>query len=69
LSNYQANPQAYDASVMINTPLTTDPSGNIYFGFLVTGNTPLGLTSGDARISASGEGNWIPVTTAAADRR
>jgi hypothetical protein len=67
LSNYQANPQAYDASVMINTPLTTDPSGNIYFGFLVTGNTPLALTSGVARISASGQGSWIPVTTAAAD--
>jgi hypothetical protein len=67
LSNYQANPQAYDASVMINTPLTTDPSGNIYFGFLVTGNTPLALTSGVARISASGQGTWIPVTTAAAD--
>src|ERR1035437_2505114 len=67
LSNYQANPQAYDASVIINTPLMSDSAGNIYFGFLVTGNTPLALTSGIARISASGQGNWIPVTTAAAD--
>ena len=67
LSNYQANPQAYDAGVIINTPLMSDSSGNIYFGFLVTGNTPLALTSGIARISASGQGTWIPVTTAAAD--
>lgn len=67
LSNYQANPQAYDASVIINTPLMSDSAGNIYFGFLVTGNTPLALTSGIARISASGQGTWIPVTTAAAD--
>ena len=67
LANYQANPQAYNAGVIINTPLTTDPSGNIYFGFQVTGSTPLGLTSGIARISASGQGTWIPVTTASAD--
>jgi len=67
LANYQANPQAYNAGVIINTPITTDPAGNLYFGFLVTGNTPLGLTSGIARISASGQGAWTPVTTAAAD--
>jgi hypothetical protein len=67
LANYQANPQAYDANVIINTPLTTDPSGNIYFGFVVTGSTPLGLTSGIARIGAGGQGTWTPVTTAAAD--
>ena len=64
LANYQANPQAYNAGVIINTPLTTDPSGNIYFGFQVTGSPPLGLTSGIARISANGQGTWTPVTTA-----
>src|SRR5262249_34494781 len=64
---YQANPQAYDASVMINTPLVSDALGNIYFGFLVTGATPLALTSGIARISATGQGTWTPVTTVAAD--
>ena len=60
LSNYQANPQAYDASVIINTPLMSDSAGNIYFGFLMTGNTPLALTSGIARISASGRGPGFP---------
>ena len=67
LSNYQANPQAYNASVIINTPLVSDLAGNIYFGFQVTGSNPLGLTSGIARISASGQGSWTPVTAAAAD--
>jgi hypothetical protein len=67
LANYQANPAAYNASVMINTPLTSDPSGNIYFGFVVVGATPLELTSGIARISTSGQGTWIPVTSASGD--
>ena len=67
LANYQANPSAYDAAVVINTPVTIDPAGNLYFGFLVSGSTPLGLTSGIARISANGQGTWTPVTTASAD--
>jgi hypothetical protein len=67
LSHYQADPSDYDASVMINTPLTSDSDGNIYFGFLVIGSTPLGLTSGVARISSSGVGTWTSVTTAASD--
>ncbi len=67
LSNYQANPQAYNSNVMINTPLTTDPAGNVYFGFMVTGSTPINLQSGIARISSTGQGSWISVTTAAGD--
>jgi hypothetical protein len=68
LANYRANPSAYNANVFINTPLTSDASGNIYFGFLVTGQTPLLLQSGIARIGANGQGTWIAVTTAAADQ-
>jgi len=68
LANYQANPEGFNSSVYINTPLTSDGSGNIYFGFMVRGTSPLaGLTSGIARISADGQGTWIAVTTAAAD--
>jgi hypothetical protein len=67
LSNYQADPQAYNASVIINTPITADPQGNLYFGFLVTGDTPLQLQSGIARISASGEGTWISASAASFD--
>lgn len=66
-ANYLANPAAYDASIVIHTPITSDAQGNLYFGFLALGATPLGLTNGIARISAGGTGSWTPVTTAAAD--
>ena len=55
---YTANPTVYQQNVQINTPLTTDASGNIYFGFLI-GPTPIGLQSGLARIAANGTGAWI----------
>jgi len=67
LSNYMANRQAYNSTVMINTPLTVDSGGNVYFGFLVTGQNPSDLASGIARISASGKGTWVSAATAARD--
>src|SRR5262249_24970714 len=56
ISNYNANPGAYNSTVFINTPITTDANGDIFFGFLVTGSNPRGLTSGVARIAADGTG-------------
>ena len=68
LANYQANPTGFSSSVYINTPLTTDVTGDVYFGFLVNGASPLaGLTSGIARIGSDGQGTWIAVATAASD--
>ena len=67
LSTYQASQQAYDANVMISTPITSDSAGNIYFGFQVTGSTPAGLQSGIARIDASGKGTWTSAATASGD--
>jgi len=67
LTNYQASQQAYVSGVMIDTPITSDAAGNIYFGFQVTGDTPLNLQSGIARISAGGEGTWISAADAAGD--
>ncbi len=67
LANYQADPSAYDANVMIDTPITADDKGDIYFGFLVIGSTPLGLKSGVARIDANGQGTWISAPDAAND--
>jgi hypothetical protein len=67
LGNYQSDPQSYNASVMINTPITSDSAGNIYFGFVVSGNTPLQLQSGIARVSASGTGHWTSASVAAGD--
>jgi len=62
---YAANPEAFDGSVMISTPITADANGNIYFGFDVVGSNPAGLTSGLARIGADGAGSWISASAAA----
>ena len=67
LANYNANTNAYLASVMINTPITSDRYGNIYFGFQVTNATPVALTSGVARIDSNGYGTWISAAAASTD--
>src|SRR5262249_24436837 len=67
LASYQASPSTYDAAVRINTPITSDANGNIYFGFQVSGSTPANLTSGIARIGADGSGSWVAAATAAGD--
>ena len=72
LANYNANTNAYLANVYISTPITSDRYGNIFFGFQVTGSTPLNLQSGIARIDYNGTGTWIyasaTVTDAAVSR-
>jgi Bacterial Ig-like domain (group 3)/Right handed beta helix region len=68
INNYRANPGAYNSAVMIDTPITADNAGNIYFGFEVTGPNPSGLTGGGiARIDASGNGSYVVASTAAND--
>jgi hypothetical protein len=56
---YKAHKSVYDSNVMIDTPITADNAGNLYFGFVVTGATPDNLSSGVARIDASGKGTWV----------
>jgi hypothetical protein len=62
---YAANQPAFAGTVMISTPITADASGNIYFGFDVTGSNPANLTSGLARIGADGTGSWTSASAAA----
>ncbi len=64
---YAAAASVFNKNVMINTPITADAAGNIYFGFLVTGTTPAHLSSGIARIAADGTGSWVSAANAAAD--
>ncbi|HEX3152009.1 MAG TPA: Ig-like domain repeat protein [Gemmataceae bacterium] len=53
-ANYIANQSAFNSTVFINTPLTADAAGNIYFGFQTSGSPPLGLKNGLARIAPDG---------------
>jgi len=48
-------------------PLTVGADGAVYFGFQVTGPTPLGLQSGVARVADDGTGTWVAAATAAGD--
>ncbi len=65
LTNYQANPSAYNSTVQISTPLVGDRFGDIFFGFTVTGSNPSALVSGLARISTAGVGSWVSATALA----
>lgn len=69
LAYYHANQAGFDSSVKINTPITSDSNGNIFFGYQITGATlPTGVTSsGIARIDASGNGTFVAASVAASD--
>jgi hypothetical protein len=66
-SAYAANAAAFDASVFINTPITVDSQGNVFFGFIASTANPAGLASGLARIGADGTGSWVAAASAAGD--
>jgi hypothetical protein len=67
LAHYLNHQAAFDNNVFINTPITSDSAGDIFFGFQVTGANPLHLVGGIARIDAQGKGTWVAASTAAGD--
>ena len=71
MTGYASNAAAYKAAIYIDTPLTPDTNGNIFFGFRVSGCTapaPISSTSsGFARLDSSGNGTWVLTKTAAGD--
>ncbi|MEP6756615.1 MAG: hypothetical protein ABJA67_14005, partial [Chthonomonadales bacterium] len=62
LSTYLANAGTYNGSVFINTPITTDRYGSIYFGVHVTGANPANIVNGIAKIRYDGVGSIAPVS-------
>ena len=70
LSNYLANAARFNSTIFVNTPITADSSGNIFFGFRVQGTAPAPLSttqSGFARIDASGNASYVLAGNAAND--
>ncbi|MCX7379988.1 MAG: hypothetical protein NT133_00905 [Alphaproteobacteria bacterium] len=67
LGEYQSRRTAYNRAVQISTPLTSDASNTIFFGFTVTGATNAGLKSGIARVTQNGTGAWTSAATASGD--
>jgi hypothetical protein len=70
LANYQANASAFNSSIFIDTPITADSNGAIFFGFRVQGMAPAPLSttqSGYARIDANGNAIYVLAGTAAGD--
>ncbi len=65
--NFKKSPTAYEQNVQINTPLTTDASGNLFFGFITLGSTPLNLQGGLARIGTDGTGTWVSAASLSGD--
>jgi hypothetical protein len=70
LSSYQANTAGFNSTVFINTPITADSKGNIFFGFSVQGTAPAPLNtaqSGFARIDSAGKATYVLAGAAAGD--
>lgn len=63
LPDYAANKAAYDGTVFISTPLTSDSAGNIYFGYEVSDSAPGGITSGIARIAPNGSASYVAASS------
>ncbi len=67
-SSYNANPSSYNQSIFINTPVTVDSQGDVFFGYVVnsSNSNPSAITEGGiARISASGTGTDVSAFGAA----
>ena len=65
MGSYLANQATFNNNVKISTPITSDRTGNIYFGFIVLGANPLNLESGIAKITYNGVGSFVTARVAA----
>ena len=56
---YAADPSAFNASLRVCTPLTSDARGTIYFGVRAVSANPLNISSGIAAVDADGNGRFF----------
>jgi Bacterial Ig-like domain (group 3) len=70
LASYQVNASNFNSTVFIDTPITADSAGNVFFGFRVQGTAPAPLNttqSGYARVDPNGNATYVLAGTAAGD--
>jgi hypothetical protein len=67
IDNFDRQPQLYTDTIKINTPITADQNGNLYFGFVVLGFNAVVPQSGLARIGSDGKGSWVSAAAASND--
>lgn len=67
LAKYSANKAAFNSTVFIDTPITAGITRDIFFGFQVTGDNPLHLAGGLAKITSSGAGKYLSAAVATGD--
>jgi len=70
LSNYSTNMAGFNNAVFVNTPITADTNGVIYFGFRIQGIAPAPLSTnqnGFARIDPDGHAVYVLAAVAADD--
>ncbi len=58
---YAGNPSAFNASLQVCTPLTSDANGTVYFGVHATSANPLGIPDCIAAVDANGAGRFVSV--------
>ncbi len=65
---YNTAPALFDNNVFINTPLTSDSSGNVFFGFSIVNAVPGGpLVGGVVRIAADGSAIFVEADAVTSD--
>jgi hypothetical protein len=72
LFDYTNNASAYNGTIFINTPVTADTNGAVFFGFRIqqTAPDPLNTTNGGfVRIDPAGNATYVFVNSAANDAR
>jgi len=72
ITNYNQDPAAFNAAIQICTPISCDNDGNLYFGYVSTGEPlpgyPRGIHSGLARISSTQRGKFTSVRAISGDQ-